>query len=207
LPYITDARRAARRAEMIASARRCFARDGFHQTSMPDIAAEAGLSAGAFYRYFPSKNDLVFEVAQQAFEAVFGPVDDLLDGNTTVTIADLMAAITRPISGPPPTDAAGAPVPVDEMLRCVVQTWAELLRSPALSERARAAFEHRRTRLGEALRRGIEAGTVPRELDPDDGAGVLIAVLLGFLLERVAFGLDDARGIDGFVAAVRSLMS
>jgi AcrR family transcriptional regulator len=206
LPYITDARRAARRAEMIAAARRCFARDGFHQASMPDIAAEAGLSAGAFYRYFPSKDDLVFEVAQQAFATVFGPVDDLLAAGTTVTIADLMEAITRPAAGPPPIDAAGAPVPIDEMLRCVVQTWAELLRSPALYERARAAFEHRRTRLGEALRRGIQAGTVPPGLDPADGAGVLIAVLLGFLLERVAFGLDDAQGTDGFVAAVRSLM-
>jgi hypothetical protein len=93
------------------------------------------------------------------------------------------------------------------MLRCVVQTWAELLRSPALYERARAAFERRRTRLSEALRHGIETDTVPRGLDPDDGAGVLIALLLGFLLERVAFGLDDARGTDGFVTAVRTLMS
>lgn len=207
MPYITDARRAARRAEMIAAARSCFARDGFHQASMPDIAAEAGLSAGAFYRYFESKDDLVFEVAQQAFAAVFGPVDDLLEAETPATIADLIEATTRAIAGPPPVDAAGAPVPIDEMLRCVVQTWAELLRSPPLRERATAAFEHRRNRIGEALRRGIRAGTVPRELDPDASAGVLVAVLLGFLLERAAFGLDDARGIDDFVDAARNLMS
>ena len=192
---------------MVAAARRCFARDGFHQTSMPDIAAEAGLSAGAFYRYFPSKDDIVFEVATQAFATVFGPVDDILDADTPVTVADLVEATTRSITGPPPVDAAGAPVPIDEMLRCAVQTWSELLRSPLLYERARAAFEHRRTRLGEALRRGIEAGTVRRDLDPDDTAGVLIALLLGFLLERVAFGLDDAGGIDDFVKAARSLMS
>ena len=207
MPYITDARRAARRAEMIAAARRCFARDGFHQTSMPDIAAEAGLSAGGFYRYFPSKDDIVFEVATQAFATVFGPVEDLLDADTPVTIAKLIEATTRPITGPPPIDAAGAPVPIDEMLRCAVQTWSELLRSPVLHERARAAFDYRRTRLAEALRRGIQAGTVPRELDPDDAAGVLIAVLLGFLLERVAFGLDDTHSIDNFVIAARSLMS
>ena len=207
MPYITDARRAARRAEMIAAARRCFARDGFHQTSMPDIAAEAGLSAGGFYRYFPSKDDIVFEVATQAFATVFGPVDDLLDADTPVTIGNLIEATTRPITGPPPVDAAGAPVPIDEMLRCAVQTWSELLRSSDLHERARGAFEYRRARLAEALRRGIQAGTVPSGLDPDSAAGVLVAVLLGFLLERVAFGLDDTRSIDDFVSAARSLMS
>ena len=210
LPYITDARRAARRAEMIAAARRCFARDGFHQTSMPAIAAEAGLSAGAFYRYFPSKDEIVFEVAAQAFATVFGPVDDLLDADppdAPVTVAGLIEVMTRPITGPPPTDAAGAPVPIDEMLRCAVQTWSEMLRRPLLRERARGAFEHRRTRLGEALRRGMKAGTVPRELDPDATAGVLVALLLGFLLERVAFDLDDARGVGDFVAAARSLMA
>ena len=207
MPYITDARRAARRAEMVAAARRCFARDGFHQTSMPDIAAEAGLSAGAFYRYFPSKDDIVFEVAQQAFATVFGPVDDLLDAEGPVAVADLVEAMTRSIAGPPPTDAAGAPVPVDEMLRCVVQTWSELLRSPLLHERAQAAFEHRRTRLAAVLRRGIGAGTVARGLDPDAGGAVLVALLLGFLLERVAFGVDDAEGVDAFVGAARRLLS
>ncbi|WP_106968974.1 helix-turn-helix domain-containing protein [Streptomyces sp. PRh5] len=34
-------------AEIVAAARRRFSRDGFHQSSMPDIAAEAGVSAGA----------------------------------------------------------------------------------------------------------------------------------------------------------------
>ncbi|MFJ9341987.1 helix-turn-helix domain-containing protein [Streptomyces sp. NPDC101733] len=46
VPRITDERRAANRAQIVAAARRCFSRDGFHQTSMPDIAAEAGVSAG-----------------------------------------------------------------------------------------------------------------------------------------------------------------
>ncbi|HEY4453245.1 MAG TPA: TetR family transcriptional regulator, partial [Pseudonocardiaceae bacterium] len=42
MPRLTEANRAAKRAEILAAARRCFARDGFHQTAMPDIAREAG---------------------------------------------------------------------------------------------------------------------------------------------------------------------
>jgi AcrR family transcriptional regulator len=47
MPRITQERRDAKRANIVAAARRCFSRDGFHQTSMPEIAREAGVSAGA----------------------------------------------------------------------------------------------------------------------------------------------------------------
>lgn len=75
MPRLTPERREARRAEILAAARRCFSRDGFHQTSMPDIADEAGLSAGAAYRYFSSKEDIIIEIAGQAFAAMFAPLD------------------------------------------------------------------------------------------------------------------------------------
>ena len=66
MPRITPERREAKRAEIVAAARRCFSRDGFHQTSMPDIAAEAGVSAGAPYRYFASKEEIILAIAGDA---------------------------------------------------------------------------------------------------------------------------------------------
>ena len=53
MPKVSDAHRAARRRQILDAARRRFVRNGFHATSMQDIFAEAGLSAGAVYRYFP----------------------------------------------------------------------------------------------------------------------------------------------------------
>src|SRR4051812_17630808 len=47
-----------RRAEILAAAQRCFVRSGFHGASMQDICAEAGMSPGNLYRYFPSKEAL-----------------------------------------------------------------------------------------------------------------------------------------------------
>ena len=44
-----------RRAEILAAAQRCFVRSGFHGASMQEICAEAGMSPGNLYRYFPSK--------------------------------------------------------------------------------------------------------------------------------------------------------
>ncbi|MCC6778916.1 MAG: TetR/AcrR family transcriptional regulator [Hyphomicrobiales bacterium] len=54
-----------RRAEILAAAHRCFVRSGFHGASMQDICAEAGMSPGNLYRYFPSKEALIAGIAEQ----------------------------------------------------------------------------------------------------------------------------------------------
>ncbi|MFG7946619.1 TetR/AcrR family transcriptional regulator, partial [Streptomyces cacaoi] len=59
MPKVTAAYFDARRQEILTAARALFADKGFVRTSMSDIAAAAGLSAGAVYRYFPSRSHLV----------------------------------------------------------------------------------------------------------------------------------------------------
>jgi AcrR family transcriptional regulator len=203
MPRITDERRAARRAQIVAAARRCFSRDGFHRTSMPDIAAEAGLSVGASYRYFAGKEEVILEIARQAFGAMFSPVLQLLEEGRPVTVGDLVARAVEPFGGDVVEDAGGDPVPVDELLRCGVQTWAELLRHEPLSRHAAAGVDHVRAQMAAGLRRGQEAGTVRAGLDPERTTRVVMALLHGFLLQRIAFGLDDCAG---FVEDVRALL-
>ncbi|AHH18234.1 putative transcriptional regulator, TetR family [Nocardia nova SH22a] len=193
MPRITAEHREANRAQIVAAARRCFSRDGFHQTSMPDIAAEAGLSVGAPYRYFTGKEEIIVEIAGDAFRVMFAPVEQLADA-AGVTVADLVAAAVDPVSGERAVDGAGQPVPVDELLRCAVQAWGELLRNEGLRQQALAGFEHVRGRIADALRNGKRAGTVPAELDPDRGARVVMALLHGFVLQHAAFGLTDTAG-------------
>src|SRR5919109_4410253 len=126
MPRITEQRRTARRAEIVAAARRCFSRDGFHQTSMPDIAAEAGVSTGAPYRYFAGKDDIILEIAGDAFRMIFEPLERAVEHGDALTVPDLIRASVSRASEAVTTDAAGQPVPVEELLRCAVQAWAEL---------------------------------------------------------------------------------
>src|SRR5882724_5512189 len=56
---------ADRRGEILDAARSCFARSGFHQTSMQEICAEAGMSPGNLYRYFRSKEDIIAGIAER----------------------------------------------------------------------------------------------------------------------------------------------
>src|SRR3954453_11594943 len=48
-----------RRREILDAAAACFARRGFHQTTMQDICEETRLSPGAIYRYFASKEEII----------------------------------------------------------------------------------------------------------------------------------------------------
>src|SRR5829696_7361042 len=54
-----------RRTRILDAAERCFVRTGFHRATMQDIAAEAGMSAGNLYRYFPSKDAMVVGLAER----------------------------------------------------------------------------------------------------------------------------------------------
>ena len=65
MPRVSEAHLAARRQQILDAARTCFLRNGFHMTSMQDVIAEGGLSVGAVYRYFKSKNDIVEAIAEQ----------------------------------------------------------------------------------------------------------------------------------------------
>jgi hypothetical protein len=52
MPKIAEAVRAARREQIIAAGLACFARSGYHATTMADVAAQAGVSKGTPYLYF-----------------------------------------------------------------------------------------------------------------------------------------------------------
>lgn len=197
MPRITPERREARRAEIVAAARRCFSRDGFHQTSMPDIAAEAGVSAGAPYRYFASKEEIILAIAEDAFRLIFEPIERLAAGTDGASVPDLIAVSLEALSAETVTDAAGRVVPVEELLRCAVQTWSELLRNDAVRARAVEGFDSVRDSIADALRRGQAAGAVPATVEPERGARMVMGLLHGFLLQRVAFDLTDTTGFTG----------
>src|SRR3954468_15736166 len=64
-----------RRAQILDAAIICFAKRGFHQTSMHDISAEAGISVGLIYRYFANKEAVIAAMADRHKTEI----QDLLD--------------------------------------------------------------------------------------------------------------------------------
>ncbi len=65
MPKITQEKRNARREQILAGARRCFAEHGYEGATVARLEAEIGLSRGAIFNYFSSKEDLFVELAVQ----------------------------------------------------------------------------------------------------------------------------------------------
>jgi len=53
-----------RRSQILEAALRCFAHQGYHQTTMDDIVEESGLSKGTLYWYYESKKEIFLSVTE-----------------------------------------------------------------------------------------------------------------------------------------------
>ncbi|MDD5491458.1 MAG: helix-turn-helix domain containing protein, partial [bacterium] len=57
-----------RKTELLTAARTIFTHKGFHRSTMDDVASEAGISKGALYLYFPSKEKLFMAIIEQGLK-------------------------------------------------------------------------------------------------------------------------------------------
>jgi AcrR family transcriptional regulator len=65
VPKISEERRTERREQILEGARRCFAEHGYEGATVAKLEREIGLSRGAIFNYFPSKEDLFLELARR----------------------------------------------------------------------------------------------------------------------------------------------
>jgi len=61
---------ASTRERILTSAARLFAQRGFQSASMPAIAKASGITAGAIYKHFESKGELLLEVVRRSFLSI-----------------------------------------------------------------------------------------------------------------------------------------
>ena len=188
---MTDEHRTARRRQIAEAAARCFARNGFHATSMHDVIAEAGLSAGAVYSYFRSKEALVREIATETVGEVIGELDEILASDPLPPLPDVLDALL-----------AAAEEHRDVRLRLAVQIWGEALRNPELAELVNGFYRGLRDRFTVLARRAREAGHLPADSDDDAVAAALFSLLPGYVLQRLLLGGPD-RGT--YLAGVTAL--
>ena len=194
MPKVTAAHLESRREQILDAAVTCFAREGFHRASMQDVCREAGLSAGAIYRYFASKDDIIEAIAAErhARERGFieaaggarGPAD---------TVRVLGRAFFRSL------DDAEEHV----RRRVNVQLWAEALRDERVAAQVRRGTEPPRAVIAQLLRAGQEAGEVTRDVDPESAARALQSLFFGFVLQQA---WDEDIDVESYLGAVEALM-
>lgn len=163
---------------------RCFARQGFHATSMQDVFTEANLSAGAVYRYFPSKSALVRATSEFILTRLSGVLAELTDETVLPSPAELVHAVTSRA----PTVEAATGVPI---VRLALNAWAEALRDPDVGAVVAKIIGEVRERLTALARGWQEAGHLPADSDPSAVAAPLYSLLAGYLIQSVLLGDPD----------------
>jgi TetR/AcrR family transcriptional regulator, transcriptional repressor of aconitase len=144
-----------RRDEILAAALRCFAREGFHRTTMQDIVAESGLSPGALYRYFAAKEELIAAIAARHHTAELALLRDAAErSDVREALGDLVRAFLTRLSDPAD----------QEWRRVTVQLWGEALRSPRVMRVVREGLDEPLAALAKLLRRipGVDAEATAR---------------------------------------------
>lgn len=68
MPRLTEATKAARRAQIIEAAIACFIEHGYTNTSMSDIIKASGLSSGSIYSHFSGKEDILVSAVNERLE-------------------------------------------------------------------------------------------------------------------------------------------
>jgi AcrR family transcriptional regulator len=181
MPKNTPEQTQARRDEITAAALRCFSRNGFHATSMDDVIAEAGLSAGAVYRYFSGKQQLVEAAVGYAVPIMLRVLQDLTAQAHPPPPVQALERLLQALA----EIAAGADY---DLSRVAVHAWSEALREPYVTDLARTSYTRVRGEIRGMAEHWQADGVVDASADPGEVSQAFFALLLGTLLQRLLLG-------------------
>jgi len=178
MPRVSQAYLDAQRQVILDAASRCFARNGIHATSMAQICEEAALSAGAIYRYFKSKQDILYAVFASQREnsarasessgpsADADPVESIQRG-----IAQMFHIVDDP-------DLA-----MEHRLSLMIH--AEALRDPSVAKDYTRLHRQVSARFSESLKALQKTGALDQELDVEYLIWAFITMYQGFRVHKL----------------------
>jgi len=177
LPKVTEEHERKRREQILSAAMACFARGGYRATSMEDIVRESGLSVGAIYTYFASKQELFLALAEQrtaeileAFRVIYERPGSMAEKNRDAVelFFDQMADELAPYC------------------RVSFEFWTEAPKSDALqAERARLCDSIREFIMW-TLTEARQAGELRADIDVAAAAELILALDDGIMLHHVS---------------------
>lgn len=176
MPKLTPATQAARRAHILDAAELCFARSGFHRTTMQDICKAAGISAGALYIYFASKEALIAGIAERDRAKLAGELAELAKAPDLTTALGQLG------------EHYAVEEPAHKRLMCI-EIGLESTRNDAVGEIYRSVDHFVLDSFEDLFRRAADEGRISPDLDARTLANV-VAVLGDGLFWRRAIDPD-----------------
>jgi AcrR family transcriptional regulator len=179
-----------RRQQIIDAAAACFARAGFHRTTMQDICTEADLSPGAVYRYFQSKEEIIHAMCSRGHEEDVETIRQAMELDDTVAI---MNELTRIFF---------AGVEDREFCALMVELISEAKHNETIGESVRDGWHVIFEPLAELVQRAQARGEINPNLDPAGVTRVMLGVYQGLVLQHL---LEPDMDVTGYVETTQAL--
>lgn len=184
-----------RPAQILRAAMVCFAQRGFHQASMHDISAEAGISVGLIYRYFENKDAVISAMADQHEQQLQCLLAQAREAPSLLDALEVFFT-AHCSSGPREIHAA-----------FVVDLFAEGSRNPQVAQLVRKILDRMIGGVTELIAQSPDARQMPAGMTPRQAAEIIFAASRGTMMRDVldAANLSDAEQLDRQLVYVRQL--
>ncbi len=160
----------ARKNEIIDAAMTSFARDGLHGASIADIRGEAGVSNGAIYHYFKTKEEIITALRDRSMAQDTEAYRDAEPGRSAYEALTFLVGEGMRLNH-------GAPNNTDA--RVALMMWAEALTSDAVRESQLRLLEPWWSWSARLIDRAAADGDLAPDVDRDALVDVLMALSLG----------------------------
>jgi len=166
----TDSFNGDRRSQILEAALVCFAKRGFHQTSMHDISGEAGISVGLIYRYFENKEAVISAMADRHKKEISEMLERARQAPTLLESLEILFTAHCCEDAPQVVSAF------------VVDLYAEASRNPHVADLVRDVLDTAMNGVRDLIARAPEGQNAGTDLTPDELAELIFAVARGMLM-------------------------
>src|SRR6266567_1082028 len=159
-----------RKTQILDAALVCFAKRGFHQTSMHDVSAEAGISVGLIYRYFANKETVISAMADRHKKEIQEVLERARQAPTLLESLEILFTAHCCENSPKLLSAF------------VVDLYAEASRNPQVADLVRDVLQTAMDGVTELIARAPETQNATHGLSPDELSELIFAVARGMLM-------------------------
>ncbi|HEY45218.1 MAG: hypothetical protein AMJ88_04175 [Anaerolineae bacterium SM23_ 63] len=162
------------RARLLEAAERSFAQQGFDATGVATICQVAGVTKGAFYHHFSSKQDVFMELLRRWLEGLDLQMTRLRED--TASIPEELLSMTSLIQEVLQTTEDQFPI--------YLEFWTRAMRDPTIRQELINPFYQYKDLFSEMVSNGISEGTL-KDVPPEITARLILAVALGLLIQAL----------------------
>ena len=158
------------RARILSAAETLFAQQGYDATGLTTLCTTAGVSKGAFYHHFPSKQAVFLAL----FEDWLKTVDAGLEAARKRTVPETLTNMSRMLPF--------IFVQADGQLPMFLEFWLQASRDETVWKAMAAPYRRYQEFFAGLVKQGIAEGTF-RQVDPHSAAQVIVSFAVGMLLQ------------------------